>query len=112
MVPKHLQDRYDTMLPVTGIAMDPSRHDGIALLPNRHDGMTLLPNMYFGNIQVWNEYTKRLLERGNADTPWNKQQRQVFWRGKVGRKLKANIPWLEALQAATRSAEKNSSQLD
>jgi hypothetical protein len=30
MVPKHLQDRYDTM-PVTGIAMDPSRHDGIAL---------------------------------------------------------------------------------
>lgn len=54
MVPKHLQDRYDTMLPVTGIAMDPSRHDGIALLPNRHDGMTLLPNMYFGNIQVWN----------------------------------------------------------
>ena len=91
-VPRHLQDRYDAV-PVAGIAMDPSIHSGIALLPN----------MYFGNLQVWDRYTKELL--GKQNTPWNKRKKRVFWRGKIDKNLHHNAPRLEALQAAARNYE-------
>jgi hypothetical protein len=91
-VPSHLQDRYDAV-PVAGIAMDPTIHTGIALMPN----------MYFGNLQVWDRYTKELL--GKLNTPWNKRKKRVFWRGKIDKNLYHNAPRLEALQAAARDLQ-------
>lgn len=100
-VPNHLQNRYDT-LPVAGIAMDPSVHSGIALMPN----------MYFGNLQAWDRYTKQFMDGGNADIPWTKRKKRVFWRGKIRKKLDANIPRLKALQVAARDAKRSPRRLD
>lgn len=96
-VPPHLQEYYDTF-PVAGIAMDPTIHTGVALMPN----------MYFGSMQVWDRYTRDLLEGGKADMPWNQRKKRVFWRGKVGKNLAANAPRLEALQAAARDSKRGS----
>lgn len=98
-VPKHLQDRYNAV-PVAGIAMDPTIHSGIALMPN----------MYFGNLQVWDRYTKELL--GMVDVPWNKRNKRVFWRGKISKRLDANIPRMEALQAAARDFRVSPRRMD
>lgn len=100
-VPQHLQDRYDAV-PVAGIAMDPTIHTGVVLMPN----------MYFGNLQVWDRYTKLLRKGGQRDVAWNKRNKRVFWRGKVRKNLGANIPRLEALQAAARDVNTSSHHLD
>lgn len=100
-VPPHLQDRYNAT-PVAGIAMDPTIHTGVALMPN----------MYFGNLRVWDRYTKQLLDGGKADTAWNKRHQQVFWRGQIKQRLDANAPRLEALQAAARDKEAGNGHLD
>lgn len=100
-VPKHLQNRYDAM-PIAGIAMDPVVHTGVALMPN----------MYFGNLQVWDRYTKQLMDGGKADTKWKKRRKRAFWRGKIDKKLDANTPRLEALQAAARDKNTSSDYLD
>jgi len=100
-VPLHLQDRYDAV-PAAGIAMDPSVHTGIALMPN----------MYFGNLQVWDRYTKQLLDGGKVDIPWNKRKKRVFWRGKIDKGLDANTPRLEALQAAARDTKMSPRHMD
>ena len=101
VVPKHLQNRYDAA-PVAGIAMDPNQHVGVALMPN----------MYFGNIQVWDRYTELLMEGRKMDTPWDKRRKRVFWRGKVDKKLWANVPRVEALQAAARDAQTPPRRMD
>lgn len=98
-VPEHLQDRYDT-IPIACIAMDPTIHNGPALVPN----------MYFANLKVWDLYTKTLLQKFNV--PWNERKKRVFWRGKVARKLEANIPRLEALQANARDVKTSTGHLD
>lgn len=100
-VPPHLQDYYDTV-PVAGIAMDPSLHTGVALMPN----------MYFGNLRVWDRYTRQLLDGGKVDTPWNKRHKRVFWRGKIDKRLEHNAPRLEALQAAARDTKTSPRRLD